>query len=72
MPEKIMDEEEYLDLLARVFCDIVDLEEPEEMLDEWYRGVVPDPADSALREQLRDEDGFRVEGCYRVLKAPTI
>ena len=55
-----------------MFRDLVDLEEEEEMLDEWYRGVVPDPADSALREQLRDEDGLRVEGCYRVLKAPTI
>lgn len=67
-----MDPDEYLDFLARVFCDLVDLEEEEEMLDEWYRGEIPDPADSALREQLRDEDGLRVDGCYRVLKAPTI
>lgn len=68
-----MDETEYTEFLARVFCDLVDLgEDEEEMLDEWYRGEIPDPSDSSLVEQLRDEDGHRVDGCYRVLKAPTI
>lgn len=68
-----MDESEYEEFLARVFCDIVELnEDEEEMLDEWYRGQIPDPSDSPLREQLRDEDGARVPGCYQVLKAPTI
>lgn len=67
-----MNEDEYMEFLALVFKDLVDLDEPQEMLDEWYRGEIPDPADSALREQLRDEDGLRVDGCYRVLKAPTI
>ena len=67
-----MDEKEYEEFLARVFVDIVEDDLEEEFLDEYYRGVIPDPLDMALVEQIRDEDGDVVPGCYRTLAAPTI
>ena len=70
--DRIVDEEEYMEFLANVYCDLVESDDESEMLDDWYRGVIPDPQESALVEQLRDEEGHRVEGCYITLKAPTI
>lgn len=37
------------------------------MIDEYQHR---DMGDELITEQLRDEDGIRVDGCYRVLPAP--
>jgi hypothetical protein len=53
-----MDEDEYEEWLYQI-----DLIEQKQLAKEFGE---PD-----LLEQLRDENGFRVPGCYRVLPAPT-
>lgn len=55
-----MDEEEYNEFLCSLFGDLLD-----ESGDEHR---IQDPFYSSIVEQLRDEEGLRVEGCYRVLK----
>lgn len=54
-----MDEDE-LD----VYLDAIDLMDP------LLRAEVSDRDNVRLHEQLRDDDGHRVPGCYRVRPAP--
>ena len=60
-----MDEDEYTYFVCNVFSDLLGIEEE---FDSGYRGCVPDPFESAIVEQLRDENGLRVDGCYRMIK----
>ena len=53
-----MDELEYEDWLYQI-----DLVEQKELAQERM--------DARVYDQIRDEDGFRVPGCHRVLPAPT-
>lgn len=55
---RVLDELEYEDWLYQI-----DLVEQKELAQERM--------DARVYEQIRDEDGFRVPGCHRVLPVPT-
>jgi hypothetical protein len=53
-----MDEDEYSDYLYQI--DLIE-----------QRELAQERRDTAVWEQIRDEDGFRTPGCYRTLPART-
>jgi hypothetical protein len=57
-----------------VWSGTIDEDEYDDYMDATWGEETPYSAcnfeNDALREQLRDSDGFEVQGCYRIIPAP--